>query len=371
MKARAAEMRSDRRGKFQRRAQENFLQRFAVRVVVSGPPELIVKEQRLIFLPAVVVFRDKDFSVPGELPFRIFLFLEHHAKRIALARIGIKIEIVTKNLCEVHREFRGFAGLLHGVEQGIVDLSADRGYFYPRRNFPHLGGETALRRSDSEHAVGVDFVIDLAQVAIHAAIHSDAISGAYLPQVEGVLRGGGGAGGVFRAQPEFLQRGDKVLSGGNFLLGGQSSLLPDARRVFAGELSLALEFASGIQTQVEHVAERAGAGGENSEKQEEEATRQISPTVGAASRARCEHALAAYPRNHGFVPRCGSVRTPERKCVPHVRRSALRGFPILGARTQPLVRSSTRSRPRQAFWDRDSTRNVSPRMIQLRMQLRF
>src|SRR5713226_7916815 len=76
----------------------------------------------------------------------------------------------------------------------------------------------------------------------------------------------------------------KVLSGGNFLLGGQNRLPTDARRVFAGELSLALEFASGIQTQVEHVAEGAGAGGENSEKQEEEATRQISPTVGAATR---------------------------------------------------------------------------------------
>src|SRR6266852_5764455 len=302
MKARAAEMRSDRRGKFQRRAQENFLQRFAVRVVVSGPPELIVKEQRLIFLPAVVVFRDKDFSVPGELPFRIFRFLEHHAKRIALARIGIKIEIVTKNLCEVHREFRGFAGLLHGVEQGLVDLSADRGHFYFRRNFLDLGGETALRRSDFEHAVGVDFVIDLAQVAIHAAVHGDGISGAYLPQVEGVLRGGGGAGGVLRAQPEFLQRGDKVLPCGNFLLARKNSLLADARRVFAGELSLALEFASGIQAQVKHVAEGAGAGGENSEKQEEEATRQISPHGWCCLARAMRTRFGSLPQEPRFCP---------------------------------------------------------------------
>src|SRR5260370_17015373 len=95
MKARAAEMRSDRRGKFQRRAQKHFLQRFSFRGVIAGPPELIVKKQRLIFLPAVVVFRGKDFSVARELPSRIFLFLEHHAKRIALARLGSEIAIVT------------------------------------------------------------------------------------------------------------------------------------------------------------------------------------------------------------------------------------------------------------------------------------
>src|SRR5229473_6735655 len=117
MKARAAEMRSDRRGKFQRRAQKYFLQRFSLRGVVAGPPELVMKKQRLIFFAAVVVFRREDFSVSGELPFRVFLFLQHHAEGIALPRIGVEIEIVAKNLREVHRELRGLAGLLHGVEE--------------------------------------------------------------------------------------------------------------------------------------------------------------------------------------------------------------------------------------------------------------
>src|SRR5229473_3140838 len=302
MKARAAEMRSDRRGKFQRRAQKHFLQRFSLRGVVAGPPELVMKKQRLIFSAAVVVFRGEDFSVSRELPFRIFLFLEHHMKDVTLARVGVEIQVIAKNLCQVHRELRGFAGLGHGVGKRIVDLAGDRGHFYFRRNFLHFGGEAALRRSDFEHAVGVDFVIDLAQVAIHAAVHGDSISGAYLPQIEGVLRGGGGAGGVLRAQPEFLQRGDKVLPCGNSLLARKNSLLADARRVFAGELSLALEFASGIQAQVKHVAEGAGAGGENSEKQEEEATRQISPHGWCCLARAMRTRFGSLPQEPRFCP---------------------------------------------------------------------
>src|ERR1700732_3457446 len=98
MKTRAAEMRSHRRAKFQRRAQKHFLQRFSLRGVIPRPSKLIVKKQRLIFFSAVVVFRGKDFSVARELPSRLFLFLRQHAERIAFARIGVKIEVVAKNL---------------------------------------------------------------------------------------------------------------------------------------------------------------------------------------------------------------------------------------------------------------------------------
>src|ERR1700682_5099771 len=118
MKARAAEMRSHRRAKFQRRAQEHFLQRFSLRGVIPRPSKLIVKKQRLIFFSAVVVFGGKDFSIPRELPSRIFFLLQKHAEGVALARIGVKIQIVTKNLREMHRELRRFSSLFHGIKKG-------------------------------------------------------------------------------------------------------------------------------------------------------------------------------------------------------------------------------------------------------------
>src|SRR5260370_21498550 len=102
MKGWAAEMGSDRRGKFKRRAQKHFLQRFSFRGVIAGPPELIVKKQRLIFFAAVVVFRREDSSVSRELPFRIFLFLEHHMEGVTLARIWVEIQVIAKNLCQLH-----------------------------------------------------------------------------------------------------------------------------------------------------------------------------------------------------------------------------------------------------------------------------
>src|ERR1700726_3778880 len=107
MKARVAEMRSHRRAKFQGRAQKHFLQRFSFRGVIPRPSELIVKKQRLIFSCAIVVFGGKDFSVSRELPSRVSLFLEQHAEGVALARVGVKIQVVAKNLREMHGQLRG------------------------------------------------------------------------------------------------------------------------------------------------------------------------------------------------------------------------------------------------------------------------
>src|SRR5713226_1558967 len=98
MKACPAEMRSHRRAKFQRRPQKRLLQGFSVRRIVSRAPGRIVEEQRLVFLPGIIVFRRKYLSVPGGLSVRIPLLLHYDSKRVALARVGVKIQVIAENL---------------------------------------------------------------------------------------------------------------------------------------------------------------------------------------------------------------------------------------------------------------------------------
>ena len=68
--------------------------------------EFVVKQQRLIFFAAVVVFGGENFSVAGGLAVGIFLLFEHDAERVALARIGVEIQVVAENLRQLQRQFR-------------------------------------------------------------------------------------------------------------------------------------------------------------------------------------------------------------------------------------------------------------------------
>src|SRR5258708_31281948 len=125
-----------------------------------------MKEQCLILLPGIFVFRGENSSVPGILAIGIFFLFENHAKGIALTRIGIKIEIVTEYLRQPHGQLRGFSRVFHGIKQRIVHAAGHSGNFHLRWNFLDQRGETAVFRDDLQHAIGVDFVIDLAECSL-------------------------------------------------------------------------------------------------------------------------------------------------------------------------------------------------------------
>src|SRR5438552_18109426 len=103
-----------------------------------------MKEQGLIFLPAVFVFRGEDSSVSGSLAIGIFFLFENHAKGIALAWIGVIIEIVAEYLRQPHGQLRGFSRVLHGFKQGIVHAAAHIGYFHLSWNFLDQRGKPAV-----------------------------------------------------------------------------------------------------------------------------------------------------------------------------------------------------------------------------------
>jgi hypothetical protein len=74
METRPAEVRRHRRPEFQRRSKKRFLQRFAIGRIISWPACGIKKEQRLIFLPGIFVFRRQDYSVSRGLSIGVFFF---------------------------------------------------------------------------------------------------------------------------------------------------------------------------------------------------------------------------------------------------------------------------------------------------------
>jgi len=148
-----------------------------------------VEEQCLVFLPGVFVFRGENPSIPGRLAIGIFSLFKDDAKRVALARVGKEIEIVAEYLREAHGQFRGFPRVFHGVKKGIVHAACHCCHFRFRRNFLDLRREAAIFRDDPQHAIGVDFVIDLAQRSFDRTPYRNGIPGADLAQVEGALSG--------------------------------------------------------------------------------------------------------------------------------------------------------------------------------------
>ena len=105
------------------------------------------------------------------------------------------------DLREAHREVRGFSGFFHGVEKRIIYATGDGGDFHFRWNLAHRRGEfrvVAMKLgNDAQHAVGVNLVVDFAEVAFDVAVDGDGVAGADLPEIECVLRGSGSVGGFF------------------------------------------------------------------------------------------------------------------------------------------------------------------------------
>ena len=165
MEAGFAEMRGDGRREFQRRSKEGFLQRFAVRGVIRRVALIVVEQERLIFFAVVVVFGGQNAAVAGSFAVRVFLFLENDAESVALAGVGVEIEIVTEDLRQAHGHFGGFADIFDGVEERIFQAAADCADFQMRGDRFHFCGKAFRCGHNVEHAVGIDFVIDLPQFA--------------------------------------------------------------------------------------------------------------------------------------------------------------------------------------------------------------
>ena len=137
-----------RRAEFQRRSQKHLLQRLSVGGIVSRPSGRIVEEQCLVFLPRILIFRRENPSITSRLPIGIFFLFENDAKRIAFARVGIKIEIVAENLRQAHGQFRGFPSVFHRIEEGIVNTAGYRGNFNFLGNFANPRREAAVFGND-------------------------------------------------------------------------------------------------------------------------------------------------------------------------------------------------------------------------------
>src|SRR5579859_1196483 len=90
-----------------------------------------------------------------------------------------------------------------------------------------------------------------------------------------------------------------MLPGGNRFFRGQHGLRAKARGVFARELRLAQGFRRGVQAQAEDVAEYAGAGHKNGDKQKEETARQMTPRL-APYGARAANVPGSLPQERRF-----------------------------------------------------------------------
>src|SRR5277367_3993189 len=258
MEARSAEVRRNRRGKFQRRSQKRLLQRLAVGIVVSRMPELIVKKQRLIFFPAVVVFRGEDSSVTGRLPIGVFLFLQQNTESVSPARVGVKIQVVTKDLRQPHRNFWRFPGLLHSIKERIIQLPGNCTDFDSRGNGLYFRSEATLGRNNLQHAVRINLVIDLAQVSVNRPSHSDRITSPHLPQVKRLLRRLGRIARILMAQTKLFQRRSKIVACQHSLLGRQHNLRTNRSRLFLPELHLPLKFSGRGQSRAKNIRKHAG-----------------------------------------------------------------------------------------------------------------
>jgi len=211
MVARLAEVRSDRGGEFQRRVEECALEGFSVDGVVAGMSQVIVKQQGLVFFVFVVVFGGEDFSVARGFAVGVFLFLEDHAKGVAFSRVGVEVEIVSKDLGKAHCEFGRFACLGDSFEKRIADLAGDGGDFDFGRNGFYFGGEFSFRSGDNlQHAIKIDAVVDLAEFAGRRAIDRHGVSGANLAEIEDSLGDGGDGARIGGVEASVLQRGGEV-----------------------------------------------------------------------------------------------------------------------------------------------------------------
>src|SRR5712692_9457569 len=307
MVAAAAEVRGNGRGKLQRRAQEGFLERFAVGCVESGLAPRLVEEHSLVAAAAVVVFRGKDGSVGCGPPIEIPFLLHHDAESVARAWVGVEIQVPGEDFGEAHSEFRAFARIGHGVEQRIVDLPGNAGDFSFRGNRLDLGMEPAALRHNPEHPVGVDLVAHLAQFAYHRAAHGQAVPGANAPQVVNRLRGADNTGRSERLDTHALQRIAEAHPCRNLVLGIQHHLRADALGNLTREPSLARELLLRLKALIKDNAKPVRAHRGYSQHKGKKTTAHGSPGV-EARRQPDEH---RPPRSRwaGAQPRGGNELT--------------------------------------------------------------
>ena len=173
----------DGRGKFQGRTQKRFLQGLAVGRIVCGISGGIVKQQRLIGMPVIVVFRGKDAPVSRRYAVEIFCFFHDHAERVALPGIGVEIQVVPENLCEAVGQLRRLTGVGDGVEQGIANFSADGFDIRARRNGVDRRGKTSFSGFHLQHPARIDLVTDSAELPGHRAADEQAVARADVAQI--------------------------------------------------------------------------------------------------------------------------------------------------------------------------------------------
>ena len=210
METRLAEVRSHRRREFQRRSQKFFLQRFTVGRVVRRLPAGIVKQQRLVPLAAIVVLRGQDFSVRRRFAVGVFFLFQYHAKGVALARIGVKIQIVAEYLRQPHGQLRRFPALLHRAKKRILDPPADRRNLHRARYQFYFRRKSIVPGHNFQHPIPVNFVIYFAQRPIRGPRHGNGIARANLAQIERLLRSRRSAGRLRVGKPHLLKRHHEI-----------------------------------------------------------------------------------------------------------------------------------------------------------------
>ncbi len=81
-------------------------------------------------------------------------------------------------------------------------------------------------RNDGQHAIAIDFVVDLTELAINRASHGDGVARADLPEIKCLLRRSRCTGGLGIRKPQFFQRHQEI-PGGHSLFQRHNRVLPD------------------------------------------------------------------------------------------------------------------------------------------------
>ena len=264
----------------------------------------------------------------------LFLF-QHHAEGVAAPRVGVKIQVVAEDLRQPHRDFRGLARILHGVEKRAIHLPADHGDLRVRGNRLNLRGKTLGLRHDVQHPLGVNLVINLPQFALNRAAHGNRVSRAQLAQVVGALRGGRCVVHLRGGQAKSLQSAGKILSRGHFPGAGQNHLGANAFALHASQFHLLLKLIFDFTPLVNRVAVHGQAGNHNCSHHEPETSAHASPRTPSRNlfSTQISRHLCRGPeyRTHPFCPKqwrrsteCGEGATYAQRAARKNRRSLSR-----------------------------------------------
>jgi hypothetical protein len=231
------------------------------------------------------------------LPVGVALFLQQDAEGVAATRVGVKVQIIAEDLRHAHGQFGGFTSLFDRVEKRIVERPPDGDDFRTPRNLGYFGGKALLLGKDFERALGVDAVINFAQVSLDGAADGEGVSGAELPEVECLLSGGCGAASFLRAKSEFFEGRREVFSGAQALIGGNDDALASAFGFGVGQFNLVTPFGGCQDTPPECVSQHATAGQQyRQHRQDKPLAHRASSATGVQVRSQTGTRLA-YPRS--------------------------------------------------------------------------